>query len=992
MIDPRPFDIPLWKADALANRRRRCHAFAWLAPCLESTNRPIAAIMTAFLTTMIGLGLAGATATGFAWAGPRDEPPRSRPIPALPLAEIEADPAIPTLKAVVGHDHAQDMLDHAELVRYFEALHQAAPDRSRWVQYGESIEKRSLNYMVISSKANLERLDAIRRENLDLAEPRRVTAEQAQEIAQRNPAIVWLAFSVHGDETSPTDAAALAAYHLLADQSATTRQWLEKVVVILDPLQNPDGRMRFLAAYREHRGRFPQGEPLAWERGRRGVPGRLNHYGFDMNRDWFNQTQPESRAKVAAYLEWQPHLFVDVHEMGGESTYFFNPPMDPINPQVTAVQRGWWDRIGRVQADWFDRFGFSYTTREIFDDFFPGYGSSWPTLQGGLGILWEQAGVRGLIYDRFDQTRLTFPEAVSHHYVSVLATIEAVASDKVRLLTDFHKARSEAIELGKGPVAAFVVADAKRPIRLARFAAMLARNGIELQTLSQPVRIEAEGGEDAFEWPAGSLVVPVAQPAGRLVRALLDRDVPMDPEFVQRETERRKRGLSPRFYDLTAWNPAMTAGLTCRPVSQTQIADWSLKPLDPATIEPQAFRAMPAPPRAKVAYLIPPRDDAVTQALPLLLREGIRAHVVDQPFTLNGREFERGTIALKVAENDPDALHRTVLAVHEATGVEIVATDTGYVEKGAHLGGPEVKWIKPPKVAMAVDRPVSPFVGHTWFLFDEVWGWPTTRVSAADLTRLDLDRYDVVILGDAAGYSRDLGDSGVAQLKEWVARGGTLILVQGAAAWGAGKGVDLLASRVVRKPPLAELPDDETDTKQDDHQAADKPHDESESDSDLDKDQNQKEEQKTKTRTEREKPAKAKTIRPADDPDAIKAPAQPPDEVPGTFLRATVDLEHWSTFGLDPELEILYQGRLILTTPPKELGEAPVRFKTADELIAGGFAWPESVALMAETPYLSARALGKGHVLGFTHDPNFRACCPATQRLFFNLVFFGPAH
>ena len=310
----------------------------------------------------------------------------------LPMPEVDADPKVPTLKQINGHGWGEDISSHAEIERYLRALNEAAPDRTRLVRYGQTIEKRGLYYLAITGPKNLARLDEIREANLRLADPRKTTPEQAKTIAESNPAIVWMAYGVHGDEISSGDAALLTAYHLLADRRATTRQMLEKVVVILDPMQNPDGRDRFVNFHREGRGVAPDPEPLAAERVQRWATGRHNHYLFDMNRDWFLQTQVETRTRIAAYLQWQPHVTIDAHEMGSNSEYYFDPPADPILELITPKQRDWFARFGTRQGRRFDQYGFPYTSREVYDAFYPGYGSTWPTLHGSIGILWEQAG------------------------------------------------------------------------------------------------------------------------------------------------------------------------------------------------------------------------------------------------------------------------------------------------------------------------------------------------------------------------------------------------------------------------------------------------------------------------------------------------------------------------------------------------------------------------------------------------------------------------
>ncbi|HIQ23238.1 MAG TPA: hypothetical protein EYH34_18595, partial [Planctomycetes bacterium] len=486
----------------------------------------------------------------------------------LPLPGVDVDPDVPTLKQVLGFDWARRITTPRQIERYLHRLAKATGDRTRLVRYGKTYEGNNLYYVVISSPANIRRLDEIRAANLRLADPRQLAGEQAAAVIERSPAIVWLAYSTHGNECSPADAALLTAYHLVADRRGATRRWLERVVVIIDPLQNPDGRDRFVHSFRKNHGVFADPYPWASEHTEPWPGGRTNHYWFDMNRDWFLQSQREMQAKVKAYLDWQPQIYVDAHEMGRDRTYYFTPPTEPVLPFLLAHQREWLFRIGRHQGRWFDERGFRYTTREMFDAYYPGYGSQWPTLQGAIGILWEQAGVRGLVIARSDRTRLRYPTAVLHHYVSGLATVEVAAENRQALLRDFYEAQRRAIQLGHdGPVRHYFLLEGRTPQRARRLAEVLAANRIEVRRLSESVSVKAKdirGGEAReVALPAGTYHVPVAQPAGRLVRTLLDREVPMGEEFVKRQLERNKQYLPDEIYDVTAWSLPLAFGVRC---------------------------------------------------------------------------------------------------------------------------------------------------------------------------------------------------------------------------------------------------------------------------------------------------------------------------------------------------------------------------------------------------------------------------------------------
>ncbi len=856
----------------------------------------------------------------------------------LPLPDLQADPQIPTLQQVAGHAWGRDITSHAEIERYLRALVKAAPDRAALVPYGKTYEGRTLVYLVLASPENLARRDAIRSASLQLADPRNLTPEQARGLAADQPAVIWLAYGIHGNETSGPEAALLTAYHLLADRRPVTRKLLNDMVVLIDPLQNPDGHERFVNVYRETRGVFPDAQPLATEHTERWPSGRFNHYLFDMNRDWFLQSQRESQARAAAYLQWQPQIFVDAHEMGHEATYFFTPKAEPINPFYLPQQMESLDLLGRQLARRFDEQGFAYTTREMFDAFYPGYGSTWPTFQGGLANLWEQAGVRGLLIRRSDEQTLRLADAIAHHYVSSLTTVEFAAANSRRVVDEFCEARRRSIQLGdEGPVRDYFLPPGASPQRTAALAALLRRNGVEVRRVSQGFKTDGADIRNAKperrSIPAGSFHVPVAQPAGRLVRVLLDHQVDLEPEFVQRQVQRNADRFPDEIYDVTAWSLPLAFGVDC--LATAAATDVPSQPWDGVG---QAGRVVGG--RATVAYVIPDHDAALP-ALLAWLRKGLRVHVSDREFRLGDDECPRGTLIVRTAEN-PASVHAAMTQAAKDHGLRILASNTGLVSAGAQLGGPHVKWVRPPKAALLVDRPASYAAGHTWYLFDQVWRYPLTRVAGSNLSRLDLNEYNVLILPDGDYSEREgPGEKDVGRLRQWISQGGTLILIKRAAMWATQKPVALLSVQVKNKPAPPS--------------------------------------------------AKPATDKPADEIVAAPAP-QPADPAPGAFLRASVFREHWLTFGCSDALEVFYQGNVILTPPDLSKGRSLVTFAAPPDVLASGFCWPETLELVAQTPYLVYEAQGAGHVVAFTDDPNFRAMYPASQRLFLNAVVFGPGH
>lgn len=866
----------------------------------------------------------------------------------LPIPEVDADDKIPTLEKVVGHRWGQDISNHAEIERYIQALAKAAPDRCQMIPYGKSSQGRSLNLLVITSPANLKQLEEIRKDNLALADSRITSEEKAKELAEKAPAVVWLAYCVHGNETSPSDAALITAYHLLADKRAETKALLDKLVIVIDPLQNPDGRDRFVNFHRNARGGFDQDNPLASDRLEPWPGGRFNHYLFDMNRDWTMQTQQETKARVAAFLRWKPQIFVDAHEMGANNTFFFDPSAEPYDPKTLGRQKEWHKTIGRMHADQFDKYGFAYANREMYDGFGPQYGSTWPIFHGSIGILWEQSGVRGRVVSREDQTKLHYHDGVRHHYVSGLATLEAAAKHRRQLLIDFHANVADSVKLGEtGPIRSFFLLEGKRPSRAANLAQVLVRNGIEVRRLTAEVKTKAAdtiGGEATEQAvPAGSYCVSLNQPLSRLVLSLLERHQDMGADFIKRQEDRIQRGKPDEIYDSTAWSLPLAFGVRCLTVSTA--LEIKSDPYEGSMTEGKILGDGKKP---RIGYMLSGDDDNSQLALSRWLQDGLRVRVLSEPSKVNGVTFPAGSLLLRSSEN-PEKLHEFVASAAKANGVNIHPVDSAFVEEGASLGGPHVHWVKPPQVLLVTERPTSHSVGHIWYLFDQVWHYPVTRISGSALAQVDWRQFDVCILPDG-NYSRPEGprEDTIRRMKDWMQDGGTLILNGDASVWAASDKVKFLSSKLE----LRKVDDEKKPEKKEEG----------------------KEEKK-------------------DDKKDDKEPAEkvPPPPVPGVFVRANVDGDHFATWGMDKETVLSFSGNRLFTPLKKTAGKNLVTLADRKDLMVSGYCWQQTLPMLPGKPYLMYQSQGRGHILAFADDPTYRAASPNLQRMFFNAVFFGPA-
>lgn len=851
------------------------------------------------------------------------------------------DPKIPTLKQVLGHEVGEEITSPEGIVQYLTALQQAAPERTRLIRYAQSWEGRPLHVMVVASPERIARLDAIQADLRRLADPRGLAPAEADRLLRELPVVVLLMHAVHGNEISSCDAALFEAYHLLAAQSDPAAEAILKdAIVLIDPLQNPDGRARFLATNGLGRAATPDAEPVSAEHDEPWPGGRGNHYLFDMNRDWFARSQLETQGRTRFYLAWYPQVVVDLHEMGGESSYYFAPPAVPENPHITKSQHDWFQVFGKANAARFDERGFAYFIRETYDSFYPGYGESWPIFQGAVGMTYEQASPRGLVYRRRDDSLLTYRDAVVHHFTAALTTAETAARNREKLLRDFLEYRQSAVAEGeRGPVREYLLPPGADPARTERVARLLQEQGIEVRRAEEPLRL---GGKTL---PAGTFVVPAAQPAGRLVRNLLDPATPMDESFVKEQDRRRKKRLPDQIYDVTAWNLPLLHDV------ELVLAD-----------KPAAGRQSPFVPgepvsaalaQAKVGYLIP-WGLASAPAVAEALRAGLRVSAADEGLTLAGRRYLVGTALLRTADNPQDLADRlgSILARH---GAAAVAVDSGFVDQGISLGSNQMRALKAPRVVLAWDAPTASLsAGWARYVLERRFGLPVSAVRVSSLKRLDLRRYDVVVL-PSGDYGDALGEEAVRRLKDWVRGGGTLVTLAETSRWAAREKVGLLEARTELR---GGKPETEPSEK------------------------------------EKEKPAepKAEEGKPFDLEKALLPERERPETTPGAMLRVLLDKEHWLSAGSDGEIQALVEGPRVITPVKLDKGTNVGLYAAQDRLVVSGLAWKEAQEQLAQKAFLIDQPLGDGHVIAFAEDPNYRAFAEATQLLFLNAVLLGPAH
>jgi len=863
--------------------------------------------------------------------------------PQALLEGVDYDPAMPTLQQIVGHATGDRISTHADIVRYLAALQRAAPKRMRLLHYGKTWEGRTLVYAIIGSARNMERLDAVRKDIHRLAKPRQADEKTLQSVLERTPATVWLAYSVHGDEISSSDAGLHTAYHLLAARNdPVVEEILANALVFIDPLQNPDGRDRFIAGSRAALGVQPDSDRSAAEHDQPWPGGRFNHYLFDMNRDWLTLTQPETRGRVAALLEWYPLVFVDAHEMQADASYFFSPEAVPFNPHLQRAQIENLTLFGKNNARWFDRIAADYYTREVFDAFYPGYGASWPSYYGGIAMTYEQASARGLRMRRSDGSEFTYRDAVKHHFITSVATAQTAAVHRKKLWRDFIRYRQQAIRGGtKSKTRTRILSRASRPAMADELAAILAAQEIDITRAGHAFKACGKN------YPVGSYVIDSAQPARHRIEVMLDAQVDMSADFLKEQERRRHKGLDNEIYDVTAWSLPLMYGVqvdTCShriDIAGTPVAAYATRP---GVLHPVA---------APIAYLIA-WDTAGARFLSAALRGGLKLLSNDRAFTISGRHYPAGSLIIKTSAN-PTGLDTTLSTLARESGANVYAVHDSWVTEGPNFGSEHVFTVPKIRIAMAWDTPTSPTsAGNTRFVLEHQLNYPVTAIRTRTLAHADLHHYDVLVLPDSRrqSYADILGKPGVQRLRQWVASGGVLIALAGASEFLAAQDVDLLPTRL-----------EDAVGEQSDEPKSEREHIPGTEISDIEAYQQ-----------------------------SIKPPHAPPDFAPPILLRTRVDSEHWLAAGLGENLTVVGGGRRIFHPMTRDEGHNVIRYAAADHLLASGYLWSENRKQLAFKPYAMVRRHGRGVVIAFSGDPNFRAYVNGLHLLMANAVFRGAAH
>lgn len=803
--------------------------------------------------------------------------------------DVTYNTAIPTPEDVLGYVPGTWHVSHDKLVSYMKVLAKAS-DRIHIEQQGLTYEDRPLLLLTITSPENHNRLETIRQDHLALTE---IASERLN--TNELPVVVYQGFSIHGNEPSGSNAALVAAYYLAAAQGPKINELLKHTVILFDPSLNPDGLQRFAYWANTNKSKHINTDPQDREYDEVWPGGRTNHYWFDMNRDWLPVQLPESRARIATFHKWQPNILTDHHEMGSNSSFFFQPGIPSrTHPLTPALNQELTKNIGNYHAKALDNIGSLYYTEEDYDDFYYGKGSTFPDINGSIGILFEQASSRGHAQET-DNGVLTFPFTIRNQFTAALSTLDAAVGMRTELLDyqrDFYKtARS------KSTKGSYVFGNEKDAASAYHLAEILKRHNIDVYELKENF---SENGKTFKK--AHSYVVPKNQRQQRLLEAMF---------------ETRTTFQDSLFYDISAWTFPLAFNLDFIEEASTSHLGRKIDSLE----MPKGVVT-----KSNYGYLMQWHHYYAPKALQQLLDKDLRAKVAMKPFSLNGKDYDYGSIFIPVQNQELNSteLFTFLSDVSKKSHLSITGVPTGLTE-GIDLGSRQFKPIYKTKVALLVGEGITPYdAGEIWHLFDTRYAMNITKLDVKNFNRYDLSSYTDIILPNSWG--RALTPKDAQHLKDWVKDGGTLIGFKNAARFfNSEKFMSLKFKRV-------------EDT--------------------------------------------ASNISFEDRNNYFGAKG-----IGGAIFEAKQDRSHPINFGYKNTTIPLFRNSTIFIEADKDSYNNPLQY-TKSPLLSG-YINDKNLDALAETVPFKYNRLGSGHVILFTDNTNFRAFWYGTNKLLMNAIFFG---
>ena len=796
---------------------------------------------------------------------------------------------IPTPASVIDHEIGDWHITHDKLVQYMYALAESS-DRISIENRGRTFEGRPLLLLYISAPNNLSNLEKIRENHIALTENGSDNIE-----VTKMPIVVYQGFSIHGNEPSGSNAALAVAYYLAAAQGSEIENLLNETVILFDPSYNPDGLQRFAYWANINKSKNINPDPNDREYSEIWPGGRTNHYWFDMNRDWLPVQLPESQARINTFHNWYPNILTDHHEMGTNSTFFFQPGIPSrTNPLTPSKNQEITEAIGKFHAKALNKIGSFYYSKESFDDFYYGKGSTFPDINGGIGILFEQASSRGHAQDS-DNGILTFPFTIRNQFTAALSTLEAALSMRIELLnyqkSFYANARKEAKNSG-----VIVFGDEKDATKVNQLAKILKLHKIKYYELKSNFSKNGKNYKKGY-----SYVIPKDQKQHRLINAMFQKRTTFQDSL---------------FYDVSAWTFPLAFNLDYE--ENEGVNRQGEKVLEK--------KSTYIPKNSNYAYLMEWNDYNTPKVLNKILEKGLRAKVSLKTFKLENKSYDYGTILIPVQNQklNKQELSKFINELSKENNVLINGVSTGLSE-GIDLGSSNFKAIEPQKVALIVGRGITPYdAGEVWHLFDQRYDMLISKLDTRDFNRTDLSKYTDIILPNSWGNA--LSKKGAEKLKKWVENGGTLIGYKNTGKWLNNN--NLLKIEFKSK---------------------------------KDSTQNTSFEQKS---------------------NYFGAQV-----IGGAIFETYIDRSHPIAFGYKNNTLPVFRNSTIFMKPDKNSYNNPISY--SEKALLSGYISNKNLLELKKTSMCKIGNLGKGKVIYFTDNTNFRAFWYGTNKLLMNAIFFG---
>ncbi|WP_138431072.1 M14 family zinc carboxypeptidase [Fodinibius saliphilus] len=676
--------------------------------------------------------------------------------------DVTYNAEIPTPEEVLGTVPGKWHVRHDQLVKYMRSVAEAS-DRVTLHKFAKTYEDRPLIYLTITSASNHQNIEQIRKNHVALTDPGR--SEQLD--TENMPIVMYWGYSIHGDESSGSNASLLVAYYLAAAQGKEIEQKLKNSVILLDPSLNPDGLNRFASWANTHKSKNLVSDPNSLELNQRWPSGRTNHYWFDLNRDWMLVQHPESQGRIDNFHKWKPNILTDHHEMGTNSTFFFQPGIQSRTHPITPEQnQSLTKAIADYHAEQLDNEKRLYYSQESFDDFYYGKGSTYPDVNGGIGILFEQASSRGHAQESV-HGELKFPFTIKNQFLTSLSTLEAAQNLRQEILNYQRSFFQESKRKGENAdIEGYVFGTPHDNARTHHFVEMLKRHKVELYRLAKNIKTDGE----SFE-ANSSFVIPSDQKQYRFVKALF---------------ERRTSFSDSLFYDVSTWTMPYAFNL---PFAELEGRDYSDNFLG-KKVEglPEFPEGQIVGDRSEYSYVFEWDEYYAPRALNRLQEAGVRTKVASKPFTAitaNGtQKFDYGTVLVPVGPQylDSSEIHALMKKAANKDGLTVYAVDSGLTPRGIDLGSGSFEDLEQPEVAVLAGEGASSYeVGEVWHLLDQRYDMTPTLFPPDRLNFADLSRYNVIVMVNG-GYG-NISKQAVSQIKQWIQNGGTLITTKYANNW-----------------------------------------------------------------------------------------------------------------------------------------------------------------------------------------------------------------